>query len=145
MLKVTGQDINTVSYSIPGEALFHTTHQGHLGRRVLHMHPPCCSLGSLIQCPVILWGKNPFLIPNLNQHQALRKAPNLSLQDTLPNLIFMASTLNHQLDKSPLPCVSWYRSRVFIFFSEILTEETIVSKALTVFFHRKSCLTFFFM
>lgn len=83
-----------------GEVVFHT--KANLGRRVLCMHPPCCSLGSLFQGPISLWGMNPLLTHNLNKHQALRKAPNLSLQDTLPNLIFMANTLSHQLDMSLL-------------------------------------------
>lgn len=39
MLKVTQQDINTVSYSIPGEALFQTIRQGHL-RKKSSLHAP---------------------------------------------------------------------------------------------------------
>lgn len=145
MLKVTRQDMDIVSHSIPGEALFHTTRQGHLGRRVLWTHSPRCSLGSLFQCPITLWRRNPFLIPNPNKQQTLRKAPNLSLQDTLPNLIFKSNMLNHPLDKSPLHCLSWYRSKMLISFSEFLSEETTVSKALTLFFYGKSCLAFFYV
>lgn len=53
--------------------------------------------------------------------------------------------LSHQLDKSPLHCPSWNRSRRFISFSELIREEIIIHKALIVCLHAKSWVVFFYV
>lgn len=85
------------------------------------------------------------LFPNTQPKQGadLEKSPKSVLTGYPSKFIFMSNMLNHPLDKSPLHCLSWYRSRMLISFSEFLSEETTVSKVLTVFFYGKSCLAFF--